>query len=69
MNTKNTMILYSVLGCLAFLIAYITRKAAITAVNSGVQGILTLFFVICVLVGILFFVPVATELVLLAKKK
>ena len=69
--TKQTMILYTILGIVSFFIAYISgiaARASSTIPDNTTQSILILVFVCTLLMGVFFFIPVVTMLVLLAKK-
>ncbi len=72
MKTKQSIILYAILGIASLSIAYITATAAklsMTMPENTTQGVLMLVFASTVVMGILFFVPVATGLVLLNNEK
>jgi len=66
MKLKTTMILYSILGMISLSFAYVTYVAAHSGNN---QDVLAIIFALSVLMGLLFFIPVATGLSLLYSKK
>jgi len=72
MNTKQTVILYSLIGAISLALSYITFSAAKMSSyipENNYQGVLILVAACMLVLGILFFIPVATGLVLLSEKK
>jgi len=72
MKLNNTIILYAILGIISLAIAYVTAVAAKMSSwipENTTQGVLVVVFACTALMGILFFIPVATGLSLLLFKK
>ena len=66
MNTKQTILIYTILGIISLVLTYVTFTAAANA--TIYKNVLVVVSVVLLVMSIFFFVPVATGLVLLSKK-